>query len=120
MAIFLAFGNAVASVSTPLFASHIFGTNNYGVMMGITNSAFQVGMALGGISAAAVYDIFGSYKWAWIGLTVVALLSMTCISLSYTISRKKYSRDVKCKKRSIKNDTGTVLVSPHARTLPFY
>ena len=95
MAIFLAFGNAVASVSTPLFASHIFGTNNYGVMMGITNSAFQVGMALGGISAAAVYDIFGSYKWAWIGLTVVALLSMTCISLSYTISRKKYSRDVK-------------------------
>src|SRR4051794_32449567 len=95
MAIFLAFGNAVASVSTPLFASHIFGTNNYGVMMGITNSAFQVGMALGGILAAAVYDVLGSYKWAWIGLTCVSLLSLTCISLSYTISRKKYSRDVK-------------------------
>jgi MFS transporter, OFA family, oxalate/formate antiporter len=52
-------------------------------------------MALGGILAAAVYDVLGSYKWAWIGLTCVSLLSLTCISLSYTISRKKYSRDVK-------------------------
>jgi MFS transporter, OFA family, oxalate/formate antiporter len=95
MAIFLAFGNAVASVSTPLFAGHIFGTNNYGAMMGITNSAFQVGMALGGILSAAVYDVLGSYKWAWIGLTAVSLLSLTCISLAYTISRKKYSRDIK-------------------------
>ena len=93
MALFLAFGNAVASVSTPLFASHIFGTNNYGVMMGITNSVFYVGMALGGLLTAAVYDVLGSYKWAWIGLTVVSLLSMTCISLAYTISRKKYSQE---------------------------
>ena len=81
MAIFLAFGNAVASVSIPLFASHIFGTNNSGVMMGITNSAFQVGMALGGVITGAVYDVMGSYTWAWIGLTVIALLSMVCISL---------------------------------------
>lgn len=95
MAIFLAFGNAVASVSIPLFASHIFGTNNYGVMMGITNSAFQVGMALGGVLTGAVYDVLGSYKWAWIGLTVIALLSMVCISLSYSISRKKYSSGLK-------------------------
>ncbi|WP_156289428.1 MFS transporter [Oceanobacillus salinisoli] len=93
MAVFFAFGNAVASVSTPLFASHIFGTNNYGVMMGVTNSAFQVGMALGGVLTAAVYDVMGSYTWAWIGLTVAALLSMICISLSYMISRKKYSHD---------------------------
>src|SRR5213075_2407487 len=49
MVLFLALGNAVVSVSIPLFASHIFGTNNSGVMMGITNSAFQVGMALGGV-----------------------------------------------------------------------
>ena len=95
MAIFLAFGNAVASVSTPLFASHIFGTNNYGVMMGLTNSAFQVGMALGGVLTGAVYDVLGSYKWAWIGLIVTALLSMVCISLSYSISRKTNSPCVK-------------------------
>jgi MFS transporter, OFA family, oxalate/formate antiporter len=95
MTIFFAFGNAVASVSTPLFASHIFGTNNYGVMMGLTNSAFQVGMALGGVLTAAVYDVMGSYRWAWIGLTVIAILSIVCICLSYSISRKKYSRDVK-------------------------
>jgi MFS transporter, OFA family, oxalate/formate antiporter len=95
MAIFLAFGNAVASVSTPLFASNIFGTNNYGVMMGLTNSVFQVGMALGGVLTGAVYDVLGSYTWAWIGLTVIALISMVCISLSYSISRKKYTRDIK-------------------------
>ncbi|WP_338472071.1 MFS transporter [Niallia sp. XMNu-256] len=95
MAIFFALGNAVASVSIPLYASHIFGTNNAGVMMGITNSAFQVGMALGGVLTGAVYDLMGSYTWAWIGLTVIALLSMACISLSYTISRKKYSSEVK-------------------------
>ncbi|MCQ6280258.1 MFS transporter [Bacillus sp. EB600] len=95
MALFFALGNAVASVSIPLFASHIFGTNNSGVMMGITNSAFQVGMALGGVITGAVYDVMGSYTWAWIGLTVTALLSMVCILLSYSISRKKYSSDVK-------------------------
>ena len=100
MALFLAFGNAVASVSTPLFASHIFGTNNYGVMMGITNSAFQVGMALRGILAAAVYDVLGSYKWAWIGLTCVALLSMTCISLCLHHFKKEIL--TRYQKRSIK------------------
>ncbi|MBB6445730.1 MFS transporter [Bacillus benzoevorans] len=93
MAIFLALGNAVASVSLPLFASHIFGSKNYGVMMGITNSAFQVGMAFGGIMTGAVYDLMGSYTWAWIGITVIALLSMGCITLSYSISRKKYLHD---------------------------
>jgi OFA family oxalate/formate antiporter-like MFS transporter len=95
MAIFFALGNAVASVSIPLYASHIFGTNNSGVMMGISNSAFQVGMALGGVLTGAVYDLMGSYTWAWIGLTVIALLSMVCISLSYSISRKNYSHDIK-------------------------
>lgn len=93
MTIFFALGNAVASVSIPLYASHIFGTNNSGVMMGISNSAFQVGMALGGVLTGAVYDVMGSYTWAWIGLTVIALLSMICISLSYSISRKKYASD---------------------------
>lgn len=95
MAIFFALGNAVASVSLPLFTSHIFGTNNYGVMMGLSNSAFQVGMALGGVLTGAVYDLMGSYTWAWIGLTIVALLSATCITTAYTISRKKYASQVK-------------------------
>lgn len=93
MAIFFSLGNSVASVSLPLFVSHIFGTNNAGVMMGITNSAFQVGMALGGVMTGAVYDITGSYKLAWIGLTIIALISMICITLSYTISRKTYTVD---------------------------
>lgn len=91
MAIFLAFGNAVASVSLPLFATHIFGTKNSGLMMGLSNSAFQVGMALGGVLTGAVYDVLGSYKWAWIGLAAAALLSMACITISYIISRKNYA-----------------------------
>ncbi|WP_138419617.1 MFS transporter [Aquibacillus sediminis] len=94
MTIFFAFGNAVASVSPPLFASHIFGTNNYGVMMGLTNSSFQVGMALGGVVTATVYDLMGSYTLAWIGLIVIALLSMVSIFLSYSVSRKKYTHDI--------------------------
>ena len=106
MALFFALGNAVASVSVPLYASHIFGTNNAGVMMGITNSAFQVGMALGGVLTAAVYDLTGSYTLAWVGLTGIALLSMVCISVSYTISRKNYGS-----KKQIKLHNRDVLVS---------
>ena len=101
MTVFFALGNAVASVSVPLFASHIFGSKNAGVMMGITNSAFQVGMALGGAMTAAVYDLMGSYTWAWIGLTIISLLSMVCISLSYTISRKKYVQDTSEPKKAV-------------------
>jgi len=70
-------------------------------MMGITNSAFQVGMALGGAMTAAVYDLMGSYTWAWIGLTIISLLSMVCISLSYTISRKKYVQDTSEPKKAV-------------------
>lgn len=91
MAVFFAFGNAVATVCTPLFTSYVFGTNNYGVMMGIVNSVFQVGMALGGVLTGAVYDLFGSYVWAWVGLTIANLLSLACIILSYKLSRKKFA-----------------------------
>lgn len=91
MTAFLAFGNAVSSVSLPLFATHTFGMSNSGRMLGLSNSIFQTGMALGGVMVGAVYDVVGSYRLAWVGLIGVSLLSAFCITYASNASRKKFA-----------------------------
>lgn len=91
MTAFLAFGNAISSVSVPLFATYTFGFNNSGRMLGLSNSVFSIGMALGGVMVGGVYDFTGSYRLAWIGLIGVSVLSAVCINYAATASRKKFA-----------------------------
>lgn len=91
MTVFFALGNSVSSVSVPLFSTHIFGLNNSGRMLGLSNSVFSIGMALGGVMVGGVYDLTGSYRLAWIGLIGISALSAFCINYAATASRKKFA-----------------------------
>ncbi|MEG0191255.1 MAG: MFS transporter [Lachnospiraceae bacterium] len=71
MAIFFGLGNAIGTVVPPLVTAEIFGREKYGKAYGIANSATQVGLSLGSLFVASIYDTAGNYQWAWIALIVL-------------------------------------------------
>ncbi|MDR1774647.1 MAG: MFS transporter [Clostridioides sp.] len=76
MAILFGLGAAVGTVSPTLIVSEVFGSKKYGEAYGITNSIMQIGMALGSIMAARLYDTTGSYNSAWVIVIVLAAITM--------------------------------------------
>lgn len=88
MAVLFGLGDAIGTVTPPLVTSAIFGTEKYGEAYGIANSFTQIGLSLGSLLVAAIYDASGSYNIAWIlllFLTVGALLGWIG---SYFLSKK--------------------------------
>ena len=53
-----------------LITSAIFGAEKYGEAYGIANSFTQIGLSLGALMVAAIYDTSGSYNTAWILLLI--------------------------------------------------
>ena len=47
-----------------------FGKKKYGEAYGIINSSTQVGLALGSLIVAAIYDMSGAYTMAWVLMIV--------------------------------------------------
>ncbi|MGO5052511.1 MFS transporter [Lachnospiraceae bacterium LCP25S3_G4] len=89
MAIFFGMGNAIGTVVPPLVTAEVFGREKYGEAYGIANSATQVGLSLGSLFVASIYDISGKYQWAWIILII--LTGITYVGwLSACIGSKKY------------------------------
>lgn len=88
MAISFGLGTAIGTVIPPLITSEIFGSEKYGEAYGIVNSASQVGLALGSLFIASLYDIFGSYSPAWIILLILTAITYLGWIGSYLLSRK--------------------------------
>lgn len=88
MAISFGLGNAIGTVIPPLMTSAVFGSEKYGEAYGLANSAGQVGLALGSLFIASLYDIFGSYSPAWIILLVLTGVTYLGWIGSYILSRK--------------------------------
>ena len=80
MAILYGIGNGVGTVSAPLLLSATFGTKNFNIMRGLTQSPMQLGMSLGGLLLAAVFDRTGSYKLGWGMCIVIGALSAICFA----------------------------------------
>lgn len=80
MAILYGIGNGVGTVSAPLLISATFGTKNFNIMRGLTQSPMQLGMSLGGLLLAAVFDRTGSYKLGWGMCIVIGALSAICFA----------------------------------------
>ena len=59
--VFYCFAAGVGTVSAPLLISATFGTKNFNIMRGITQSPLQAGMSLGGLIVAGIFDITGAY-----------------------------------------------------------
>lgn len=88
MAISFGLGNAIGTVIPPLITSAVFGAEKYGEAYGIVNSASQVGLALGSLFIASLYDVVGSYTPAWIILLILTAVTYLGWIGSYALSRK--------------------------------
>lgn len=76
MALAFGFGNAIGTVTPPLVTAEIFGKKKYGEAYGIINSFMQVGLSLGSLVVAAIYDMSGAYTMAWVMLFVFTIVTL--------------------------------------------
>lgn len=88
MAVVFGLGNAIGTVTPPLVTTEVFGKENYAEAYGIINSVSQVGLALGSLLVASIYDVSGSYTAAWILLAVASALTMIGWVGSVVLSKK--------------------------------
>ncbi len=89
MAFAFGFGNPIGTVSPPLVTAEVFGQDKYSEAYGIANSFSQVGLSIGSLLVAAMYDASGSYTTAWVvliiftGLTLVGWVGSAALSKKY-------------------------------------
>ena len=76
MAVVFGLGNAIGTVTPPLLTAEVFGKENYGKAYGIVNSFTQVGLSLGSLAVASVYDSTGTYRFAWVMLLVLTAVTL--------------------------------------------
>ena len=76
MAVVFGLGNAIGTVTPPLLTAEVFGKENYSKAYGIVNSFTQVGLSLGSLAVASVYDATGTYRFAWVMLLVLTAVTL--------------------------------------------
>lgn len=91
MGVVYGIGNGVGTILAPLLVSATFGTKSFHVMCGVTRSPLQLGMALGGLLLAAVFDITGSYTLGWGVCIILSILAAICFLWSYRAAGKMRS-----------------------------
>jgi MFS family permease len=91
MTLFYGIGNGVGTVLAPLLISATFGVKNFTFMCGITRSPLQLGMSLGGLLLAFVFDFTGSYTWGWIICILLSFMAAICFYWAYKRSIKAHS-----------------------------
>lgn len=89
MAICYGVGMAIGTVTPPLVTSAIYGSEKYGEAYGFCNSASQVGLSIGSLLIASIYDVFHSYRIGWI-LLIVLTATAFCSWMGAFIMSKKY------------------------------
>lgn len=94
MAVLFGLGDAIGTVTPPLVTSAIFGAEKYGAAYGIANSFTQIGLSLGALMVAAIYDASGSYNVAWILLLILTACTLVGWVGSYYMSRKYCKRSI--------------------------
>lgn len=83
-------GGGGITVCPPLLVNALFGEKDYGNIVAAMNMATNLGGAFGGMIAAAVYDITGSYVVFWwmaaISMVLVMVIRLVCFQM-----RKKFN-----------------------------
>ncbi len=90
MAFAFGLGNPIGTVSPPLVTAEVFGQDKYSEAYGIANSFSQVGLSIGSLLVAAMYDASGSYTTAWI-----VLIIFTAVTLVGWVGSAKLSKQYK-------------------------
>ncbi|MBR2490959.1 MAG: MFS transporter [Ruminiclostridium sp.] len=91
MAVVFGLGNAIGTVTPPLLTAEVFGKENYSRAYGIVNSFSQVGLSLGSLAVASVYDAAGSYRFAWVMLLVLTAVTLASWVGAVVLSRRTTS-----------------------------
>ena len=90
--VFGAFFGLVCSMTTvtpPYLTALIVGRRNYAGIFGLVNVFFNVGVAVGAVAAARVFDATGSFNGAWIAFAVLMVIAAFTTVLS-TKHAKEY------------------------------
>ncbi|MBO5743849.1 MAG: hypothetical protein J6R68_06170, partial [Clostridia bacterium] len=101
-----AFGRALASVRLivgsmalpletvmlPLFESEFFGNKSFDKFVGLFASASTAGFAIGAPFGNVCYDIFGSYKVAFVVFTV--LMVVVAVGMQYVLTAANRDRKI--------------------------
>jgi MFS family permease len=101
MAIVFGLGNAIGTVSPPLVTAEVFGQDKYSEAYGIANSFTQIGLSVGSLLVAAMYDINGSYTTAWVILFACAIITLVSWVGSVSLSKKYKAADEKIDEESM-------------------
>ncbi len=88
MAVVFGLGNAIGTVTPPLLTAEVFGKENYSRAYGFVNSFTQVGLSLGSLAVASVYDASGSYQAAWVILLGLTGVTLACWVGSVLLARR--------------------------------
>ena len=60
----------------------------YSRAYGIANSFSQIGLSLGSLTVASIYDLSGSYQTAWVLLLVLTAFTLLCWVSSAFIAKR--------------------------------
>ena len=88
-AILFGFGHSAGNSTSAATVADIFSGNKIGTIFGFLEISFGVGMALGAWLGGYVYDLTGSYRWAF----TVGLLSFVTSYLSIQLSMAWHQRN---------------------------
>lgn len=89
MAFCFGLGTPIGTVSPPLITARIYGRKHYAEVYGIISSISQVGLTLGSLIIASIYDKTGSYQNGWKLLIVLTIITMITWILSMRMPRKR-------------------------------
>lgn len=88
MAVLFGLGDAIGTVTPPLVTAAVFGKDKYAEAYGVANSFMQVGLTLGSLMVAGIFDITGAYTPAWILLFILTVVAMIGWCGSIIVSKK--------------------------------
>ena len=89
MAVLFGFGTCIGTVSASVLTSKLFGTKNYAETYGFVTMFVNAGFAFGVPIIAAIYDLTGSYRVAWIIVAIAAIVMTIALLYSAAESKKR-------------------------------
>ena len=85
-------GAANATVNMPLITNDLMGARDFGAIFGYANIASSLGVGVGPLAAALVFDATGSFVVAWMGNIVVIAGMLLTLHLSYKLKPHVYEK----------------------------
>ena len=91
-------GAANATVTMPLITNDLMGTKDFGAIFGYANIASSLGVGVGPLVAAVVFDATGSFAIAWMANIVIIAGMLLTLHISYRLKPGTYEKVAKKEK----------------------